>query len=305
MKRRCVSVLTVLISLFMLMIPVYGLTPVETDRICTITVEGYPGEGAHFYFYKVANCNEQMEFTLTDAFKPYADTVIVNDIHEQDTWAELANTLSSYVYGDQIPYTYDGIYQNGTCQFQVETGLYLMLSDPVQVGDWIHKTVPMLISVPTSDKYIADTDEWLYDYTVVPKQLKEPITHTEKEYKVIKQWQDGRGVKRPTSITVNILKNGKVAETVVLNKENDWCYTWKAEDDGSVWQVQEVSVPSGYKVSVQPSKTTYFIRNYQRVPDTSDTPVNKTPMAALCISGTLALLSGYLLLINRKNEESE
>lgn len=302
MKRRCVYVLALMMSLFMLMIPVYGLTPVEVDRICTITLEGYPGEGAHFYFYKVADADVNMTFTLTDVFRPYQETVIVNDITDQSTWLDMASTLSSYVYGDQLPYTYDGYYVNGTCTFEVETGLYLILSDPVEYEGWIHRSVPMLISVPTGNDYIPNVEEWIYDYRVVPKQEKEKPDRTEKEYTVIKQWQDGRGEKRPPTIKVNIIHNGKVEKTVTLSKDNDWCYKWTAVDDGSVWQVQEVSIPSGYRVTNNRNKTTYMIRNYQYVPDTSDTPVSNTPLIALCISGTAALLSGYLLLRSRKEE---
>lgn len=302
MKRRCIAALVMVLALFMLAIPVYGLTPVETDRICTVTVEGYPGEGAHFYLYKVADADERMEFTLTETFKPYEKNVIVNDIHDQETWVDLAATLSSYVYGDGISFTAGGYIQNGICQFTVETGLYLMLSDPVEYDGWIYHNIPMLISVPTGDDYIPNVEEWIYDYSIVPKYEREKPEYGEIEYKVIKQWQDGKGEKRPANITVNILKNGIVEEQIILNKENDWCYTWKTADDGSVWQVLEVDIPEDYKVTNRQNQTIYTILNYTDAPLTSDSPVSRKPIAALCISGTIALLSGYLLLKNRKEE---
>ena len=303
MKRRFFSIILVIVSVFMILHPIYALTPVEVGRICSITVEGYPGEGAHFRFYKIADADENMEFTLTDAFKPYEETVIVNNIHDQDTWMALAQTLPSYVSGDGISADVEGYYQNGTMTVQLETGLYLMLSDPVTADGWIHKTIPMLISVPTGDDYIPNVDEWIYDYTVIPKQTKEKPSQKEKEYKVVKQWQDGNGTKRPTVIKVNVLKNDEIVEQVELNKDNDWCYKWKAVDDGSEWTVQEVEIPKGYHVTISGNETGYVIRNYTETSTTADTTDTRTPMIVLCISGTCALLAGYLLLTSRREEE--
>lgn len=300
--KRSLKLAVIMFSLILMILPVYGLTPIEVDRICNVTVEGYPGEGGHFYLYKVADANERMEFTLTDAFKPYEETVIVNDIHDQQTWAALAETLPSYVYGDSIAYTYDGYISNGTCQFSVETGLYLVLSDPVEYDGWIYRSTPMLISVPTGDDYISNVEEWVYDYSFIPKSEREKPEPGEKEYLVRKVWEDGKGEKRPPSITVNIIRNGTVEEQVVLNKDNDWCYTWKTKDDGSVWNVQEVSIPEGYKVNNTVNGTTYTIKNANDVPNTSDTTNLKLPMIALCLSGTVALLAGYLLLTGRREE---
>lgn len=300
--KRSLKLAVTLLSLIFMILPVYGLTPVEVDRICSLTIEGYPGEGGHFYLYKVADADESLKFSLTDEFRPYEENVIVNDIHDQQTWASLAETLPSYVYGDSIPFKYDGYITNGTCQFEVETGLYLILSDPVEYDGWIYRTIPMLISVPTGDDYIPNVDEWIYDYSIVPKQEREKPEPGEKEYKVVKQWDDGNGEKRPLSITVNLIRNGSVAEQVVLNKDNDWCHTWKAEDDGAVWNVQEVSIPEGYKVTNTVNGTVYTIKNTGDVPNTSDQRNLKSPMIALCVSGTVALLAGYLLLTGRKEE---
>ncbi len=283
----------------MLLLPVHASEPVETGRTGTITIEGYPGEGAHFYFYKVADVNENMEFTLTDTFRPYEENVILNDIHDQNTWAELAETLRSYAVGDKLK-TYKSLIYTSGCKAELETGLYLMLSDPIIIDGWTCRTIPMFVTMPTADE---TTGDWIYDYTIVPKQEKEPVRNKETEYKVIKQWADGNGTKRPPSIKVNIIKNGVVYETVVLNKDNDWCYTWKAMDDGSEWYVQEVSIPLGYKVRISHNATTFILCNYTDAPNTSDPGTSKAPMIGLCLGGAGALLAGYLLLTGRKESK--
>ena len=321
MKRRSLMVLAAMFSLFMLMIPVHAMTPVEPDRTCTVKIEKYPGEGAVFRFYKIADTDDIMRFTLTDKFKPYEETVIVNNIEDQETWVELADTLSAYVNGDQIPSDYEGTIKDGTCSLEVKTGLYLVLSDPVIVersesdpADVAKKrywTTPIIITAPNAfvpeggSRNTADIEKWEYEFSIVPKYKSEAITYEDVQYKVVKQWKDGKGEKRPPSITVNILKNGKVNKTVVLNKDNDWCYTWTAKDDGSQWQVQETSIPAGYKVRNSSNQTTFTICNYTEQPNTSDTPVSKTPMITLCIFGMIALVCGYILLRNRKEAEQE
>lgn len=304
--KRSIKALAVVISLFILMIPVYGMAPVETDRICNVTIEEYPGEGAKFRFYKVADADETMIFTLTDTFKPYEETVIVNNIQDQETWAEMAVTLAAYASGDELPYAYEGTIKDGRCELQMETGLYLVLSDPVEYKDYNYKSLPMIITVPKGEGNSADVEEWEYDFRIEPKYEKEKVEPKEKTYKVIKQWKDGDGKRRPASISVNILKNGKVNEKVTLNKSNNWTYTWKAEDDGSEWQVQEVNIPSGYKVSISRNQTTYTILNsYNTPPHTGDETNNNLPMILLCISGAAALISGMILLRSRKEEADQ
>ena len=302
MKRRSIRILAMLISLFILMIPVYGMTPVETDRICTVKITDYPGEGAHFRFYKVADIDETMLFTLTETFQPYEEKVIVNNTQDQQTWADTAATLSAYVNGDGLPFTHEGYIKNGELYAELETGLYLILADPVEYDGWVYKCQPIITCAPTAKGNTADVEVWNYDFEINPKFEKEKPDYTEKTYKVIKQWQDGRGVKRPAEITVNILKNGKVFEEVKLNKSNDWCYTWTAEDDGSEWQVQEVNIPSGYRAEISRNQTRFVIRNHAGTPDTSDPGVDRTPLITLCVSGLAAVISGFLLLKSRKEE---
>ncbi|MDO4649045.1 MAG: Cna B-type domain-containing protein [Eubacteriales bacterium] len=74
-------------------------------------------------------------------------------------------------------------------------------------------------------------------------------TYSGEEYdslKVVKTWTDN-GVKRPTSIRVQLLDGTKVVETVELSAANGWTYTWTKLDktENHDWSVKEVAV-SGY-----------------------------------------------------------
>ncbi|MEE0954801.1 MAG: Cna B-type domain-containing protein, partial [Eubacterium sp.] len=103
-----------------------------------------------------------------------------------------------------------------------------------------------------------------------------------KNITVTKQWVDNNNAdkNRPTSITVELLKNEKASgSSAVLNDNNSWTYTWTnlpAKEDGKdiAYSVKETSVPSGYKSTVTGSETDgYSIKN---VEETTSVSGNKT-----------------------------
>ena len=77
---------------------------------------------------------------------------------------------------------------------------------------------------------------------------------------VKKVWDDDNSVARPDSVTVELLKDGKVEETVKLNEKNSWTYTWSNLDDRYTWTVEE-QVPAGYEASVKTEDNITFITN--------------------------------------------
>lgn len=93
---------------------------------------------------------------------------------------------------------------------------------------------------------------------------------------VHKVWDDNGYPFRPKSIDVNLLRDGEVYETVTLNKDNQWTYTWDELDDRYNWTVDEVSV-RGYKTTYTTDGNTVFITNYRDyepivIPDPSPEP---------------------------------
>ena len=65
--------------------------------------------------------------------------------------------------------------------------------------------------------------------------------------KVQKVWEDdGNEANRPEEITVQLLENGTVVDTVILNRKNNWEYTWDDLESSSKWQIVEADVPAGY-----------------------------------------------------------
>lgn len=72
--------------------------------------------------------------------------------------------------------------------------------------------------------------------------------------RVLKVWEDNdnaAGV-RPESVTVDLLGNGKVYDTVELSAGNNWRHTWTGLDESAQWQVVEREQVN-YTVSVSTS----------------------------------------------------
>lgn len=84
---------------------------------------------------------------------------------------------------------------------------------------------------------------------------------------VEKVWNDNNNPDRPTSITVQLLRNGEVVETVTLSAANGWSYNWPELDAGYTWSVKEANVAEGYTASVAKSGTTFIITNTYSTPE--------------------------------------
>lgn len=94
--------------------------------------------------------------------------------------------------------------------------------------------------------------------------------YNESQLSVRKVWSDGSANHTNDSITVNLLKDGKVEKTQVLNAENNWAYTFDRLAEGHTWTAEEAAVPAGYTVSYKTEGTETTITNTKN--DTPPTP---------------------------------
>lgn len=94
--------------------------------------------------------------------------------------------------------------------------------------------------------------------------------YNESQLSVRKVWSDGSANHTNDSITVNLLKDGKVEKSQVLNAENNWAYTFDRLAEGHTWTAEEAAVPAGYTVSYKTEGTETTITNTKN--DTPPTP---------------------------------
>lgn len=223
----------------------------------TLTVE-YPCADTSFQIYKVADVSETGSYTLTETFAKYP---VVFENMDQTQWRTLALTLESYIARDDIqPLAEQSTDANGKTTFQdLDAGLYILIGRNQSDSTYRYECEPAMIQLPG----LNEKEEWITEVTAKPKYMKQPVSQEETltQKKVIKIWKDNNSKKRPKEIHVELLKDGKVADTVMLNVDNNWKYQWDNLDSSATWQVVEKEVPQGYRVTVDREADTFTITN--------------------------------------------
>jgi len=85
------------------------------------------------------------------------------------------------------------------------------------------------------------------------------ITYTSVTVK--KVWKLDDGGTAADSVTVQLLRNGTVWDTVTLNDSNNWTKSWTGLNDDDTWAVREVDVPEGFTATMEKSGMTFTITN--------------------------------------------
>lgn len=273
-----------------------ALTPLEPDRLCSLTLhytqDGLGFEALSVRIYRVAEAFPDGTFDLIEPYSAYP--VNIHGITSQKEWQDVASTLRAYIAADQVePTRVETTDAEGMVVFrELQTGLYFVHGVVAEKESGTYRFNDFMIYLPTP----MENEGFQYDVQAVPKCVQfTPNTH----YSVVKLWKDtGNEQQRPQSVTVEIMKDGEVYETVVLSQENQWSYRWTVPHDNSIWSVVEKDVPSGYKVSISENATGFVITNTKTTPtdppDTGDVFPLGLCTAVLCISGLGLVLLGAL-----------
>lgn len=287
-------------------------TGAEASLTATFAESGTGIEGVSFRLYRVADVSDTVEFTLTGGFTDAP--VSLNAIESASQWADMAVTLSAYAGANGVSADAAGTTNaNGRVTFPgLTVGLYLLVGDTTVVEDHSYAPTPAIIMLPT----LLDNDTWEYTPTVDVKYTKTFVAQ-EQDITVKKVWSDGNRAGRPNSVKVQLLRDGEVQETVTLNKDNNWTYTWSdlagtyEDSDGKTkaytWTVNEERVPTGYTVSVSQNGNTFTVTNtYKTTPPPDDSKLPQTgtlnwPIPVLTVSGLLLVVLGWCL-VSRKRE---
>ncbi len=247
-----------------------------------------------FSIYRVAGISEEGTYTLTGDFAQYP--VRLENL-DSSGWRALAQTLDAYVARDGIvPITTRKTEQNGRFQLTgISVGLYLVTGEQYVDGSIVYTPEPILVSMPGLD---AD-DEWDYSVEASCKFDQEDTADSSVSRKVQKVWKDdGNETKRPEEIMVQLLENGNVVDTVVLNQKNNWEYVWNDLDSRSKWQIVEAKVPNGYTVTMAQEGNVFVLTNtYPRKqpPTLPQTGMLWWPVPILACAGLALLITGLIL----------
>lgn len=300
--RRILSILFLIVILAMFLVPVSAER--STNLVLRMWEKDDPIPGATFEIYHVGAMSQSGKLVLSDKFKSYPVDL---NAHGEDTSPQAA-ALYAYARKDGIA-PIDTAITNESGHAVTDSltdGLYMIAGQPFEYEGYIYQTKPQLILLPQND---IETGEILEEPILMVKFSSDKKDDKPTSRKVIKTWKDDNSKNRPKSLTVHLLKDGKVHQTVTLTEQNQWRYVWNDLDANAHWQIVE-DVPSGYYVEVEQEGNTFLLTNTTQTPDPKPTEPKPTtpgggkidqtgmilwPVFLLAGCGTLFIVIGIVL----------
>ena len=274
---------------------------IDFDRTGSITVtlrdetaEHNVLTGYSLRLYYVAQAGEehsQLVFNYTDAFAGC-------DFPLSDLSASgLTAALAAYAEETSIPYVIGTADEDGVVTFEnLELGLYLIEQEDSAEG--YYPIAPFIAAIPMTD---PEGTAWVYDIDASPKAETKPEEPVLVEVTVEKVWQDEESEDRPASVTVNLLSDGEVIDSVVLSAENNWQHTFTELPDGHSYTVEEAAVPEGYVVSSEYGEFGIVITNTAKIPQTG---LKTTALIVAAAVGAALVLGGIVFVaVSKKQRE--
>ena len=232
--------------------------------------------GADITIYKVADAyskDSNLAFDYHDSLKDYEadleDGNITDEMLEVITKNDMSNfggttnELGLVVFND------------------LDLGLYLVVQTNQVEG--YSKIEPFLVFIPD----VID-NKWVYDIDAEPKVDIIRLF----DLTVEKVWNVSTNVTTPKEVIIELLKDGEVIDTVTLNEENNWSYTWEQIEMSDKYLVKEKEVPSGYTVTYSQDGNKFVVTNTKSLVQTGSSAWT-TPILATI--GLLFVVVGIIL----------
>ena len=225
----------------------------KTNLTLSLVDQQTPVVGVTFEIYRVGEQDSQGASKLTGKFAHYP--VEINGMGE-DTSGE-ANALFAFAKRDHL--TPEAVIQTGAegtaTVMDLTPGVYLIGGLPCRFHGVVYNTEPQLLILPQMDAVTGEVDPDPVLQVKFSKESDAIITR-----KVLKVWNDESGNLRPEYITVSLLENGEIYETVTLTAENQWRNVWEGLDAETLWQIVE-DVPEHYTVKMDLEGSTIHLKN--------------------------------------------
>ncbi len=217
---------------------------------------------------------------------------------DQKTLRDFANTMAGYIAVNK-PAAESTLKTDsaGVATFnQLKDGLYLAVVAPYEDNVLTCQTAAMLIALPNVHKN-ADEQRTL---GIEPKaDCAVPPTTTTSVNKV---WKDKNSAKRPENVTMNLLQDGKIYDSIMLNNANDWKYTWKGLQAKHEYTVVEANVPGNYTALVDRENNDYTVTNTAK-PEFAKTGASVAIIAVIVV--VLAVAGIAIAVVVRKKNTTE
>lgn len=261
--RQLPMLAIVLASLLLALALPCAAAPAESCSLeLTFAPKDLPAGGVTFRVYRVAQVN-----TNNATFTPVAPYSSYNVLGSTADWLDRAATLESYVLRDKLPATAQAVTdEDGVASFTgLQSGLYLILGERYQREGFFYTPVSCFLSLPNSyDRGLT----WVSQVSARMKFSETPDTSGQTlQRHALKVWHDeGHEDQRPQKVTVDLLRDGEVFDTVDLSAGNNWRCDWTDLDGASEWRLVEREVENYIPVVTQEGITFLVTNTYKAKP---------------------------------------
>lgn len=289
MKRKISKLILIFVILFGMVNTVFAEENnniVDFTRKGTITItlsdEGNNllVEGANIRISKLADAysdNNNLAFSYHSNLLKYKD-----EIKE----SKLSNEILDCVHESDL-FTKEGITNDlGTVIFdELDLGLYLV--EQINKVEGYSKIDAFLVYIPR-----VEENNWVYRVDALPKVDIIRLF----DLSVRKEWNVSSNSDTPDKVIIELLNDDEVIDTVILNEENNWEYTWKQIEVSDKYLVREIDIPVGYTPTYKQVDNTFIVTNTKTLVQTGQMTFI---IWLLVVIGLVFIISG---LVVRKNE---
>ena len=174
----------------------------------------------------------------------------------------------------------------------LSAGVYLVTATSLPEG--FTSFVPFLYFLP---HYDTDSSAWIYDGVAEPKIEYLPPVNVS----VRKIWNDN-GKNRPGSVSIRLINEDGVYDTISLNEENSWKHTWEKLDASKKWSVEETGIPANYTVTYSSEEFDFTVTNTEKLIQTGQLD---WPVPVLIFTGSLFVSAGIVLKVTGKRKDAK
>lgn len=284
------KIMTAFVAVFLVFACSFGVFAEEfdPDRTGSITLtligqnQKEPIAGAGLRVYHVASLEAGEDGTLRYT---YTEDFEQMDVPLDD--ASLPAKLAAFVSEHPIPFLTATTDEESTARWDsLPLGLYYVEQAGAVAG--FAPCTPFLVTLP------QETDGgYVYDVNASPKTDVERLT----AITIRKVWNTDESTKIPEQVTVQLLRDGAVIETAVLNEQNNWQVTYQDLPESDGYSIKEVNVPQGFTATYHRNGYVFTVTNTATLAQTGQLV---WPIPVLAVSGMLLLAVGTVLLQKKR-----
>lgn len=290
MKNKIISLCLTLCVVFILPLTAFadGFVSGKKGSVSVELIDNTantPVAGAELTAYHVAtvslNSSGDLVYVYTDEFDGCG--IALDD-------SSITSKLDTYIQSNSVSALKAVTDAKGKAVFSnLPVGLYFVKQMNAVAG--YAPCRPFIVTVP-----YKKGNSYIYSVDASPKTDIARLT----DITIKKVWNTDESTKIADKVTIQLLRDGAVIETVTLSKSNGWKVTVSDMPESDAYSVVEINVPNGFTPTYSHNGYEFTVTNTASLIETGQLV---WPVPILAMAGILFITLGYVAL--RRQEDAD